>query len=134
MNSSTENSGVEAARARWLEASHAASKLTAELFQPGDGYGDPDARASDDHRLESARLDSERLFREYHDLDRREMELKMLELQRSQRLATWASFAAVSGKAIIPRGGNRKIPTHHWKGASDGHGEATDDGAGSGPN
>ena len=40
----------------------------------------------------------------------------------------------VSGKAIIPRGGNRKIPTHHWKGASDGHGEATDDGAGSGPN
>ncbi|MCF6157728.1 MAG: hypothetical protein E3K32_03955 [wastewater metagenome] len=103
MNRSTENSGVEAARARWLEASHAASKLAAELFQPGSGYGDPDARASDEHRLESARLDAERLFREYHDLDRREMELKMLELQRSQRLATWASFAvaAVVGLATV---------------------------------
>ena len=91
-----ENSGVEAARARWLEASQAASKLAAELFQPGSGYGDPNARAADEHRLESVRLDAERLFREYHDLDRRDIELKMLELQRSQRLATWASFAVAT--------------------------------------
>ncbi|MBX3178323.1 MAG: hypothetical protein KF886_13260, partial [Candidatus Hydrogenedentes bacterium] len=76
-----------------------ASNLASELFQLGSGYGDPDARAQDELRLESARLDAERLFREYHDLDRREMELKMLDLQRSQRLATWASFsvAAVVG-------------------------------------
>jgi hypothetical protein len=94
---------VEAARAKWLAASEAASKLAAELFQPGSGYGDPDARAADEHRLQSARLDAERLFREYHDLDRREMELKMLDLQRSQRLATWASFAvaAVVGLATV---------------------------------
>ena len=97
------SSGVEAARARWMRASEAASKLAAELFQPGSGYGDPDARAADEHRLQSARLDAERLFREYHDLDRRDMELKMLELQRSQRLATWASFAvaAVVGLATV---------------------------------
>lgn len=103
MSRTTESSGVKAARARWLDASQAASKLALELFQPGSGYGDPDARAADEHRLESARLDAERLFREYHDLDRREMELKMLELQRSQRLATWASFAvaAVVGLATV---------------------------------
>ncbi|MGH8584600.1 MAG: hypothetical protein ACREWG_17910 [Gammaproteobacteria bacterium] len=97
------NNGVEEARARWLSASDRASKLAAELFQPGSGYGDPEARAADEHRLQSARHDAERSFREYHDLDRREMELKMLELQRSQRLATWASFAvaAVVGLATV---------------------------------
>lgn len=96
-------SSVDSARARWLQASQAASMLAADLFQPGSGYGDPDARSADQHRLESARLDAERLFREYHDLDRRQMELKMFELQRSQRLATWASFAvaAVVGFATV---------------------------------
>jgi len=87
---------VEAARARWLEASEAASKLAAELFQPGSRYGDPNARAADEHRLQSARLEADRFFREYHDLDRGDMELKMLDLQRSQRLATWASFAVAA--------------------------------------
>ncbi len=94
---------VEQARSRWLEASERASQLAADLFQPGSSYGDPDARAADEHRLQSAKHDAERLFREYHDLDRREMEFKLLDLQRSQRLATWASFAvaAVVGLATI---------------------------------
>lgn len=94
---------VEAARARWMETSASASKLAAELFQPGSGYGGPGARAADEHRLQSTRLEAERFFREYHDLDRRDMELKMLDLQRAQRLATWASFAvaAVVGPATV---------------------------------
>ncbi len=97
------NSDVEAVRARWLSASESASRLAAELFQLGSGYGDPEARAADEHHLQSARHDAERFFREYHDLDRRDIELKMLELQRSQRLATWASFtvAAVVGVATV---------------------------------
>lgn len=103
MSGTIENAGVEAARGRWLEASRVATQLANELFQPSCGYGDPDARAADEHRLESARLNAERCFREYHDLDRREMELRMLELQRSQRLATWASFAvaAIVGIATV---------------------------------
>jgi hypothetical protein len=94
---------VEAARARWLAASDRAAQLAGELFQPGSGYGDPNARAADEHCLQSARHDAERFFQEYHDLDRRDIEVKMLELQRSQRLATWASFAvaAVVGVATI---------------------------------
>ena len=94
---------VEAARARWLSASDCASQLAAKLFQPGSGYGAPEARAADEHCRQSAKHDAERLFREYHDLDRRDMELKMLDLQRSQRLATWASFAvaAVVGAATV---------------------------------
>lgn len=97
------NNDVEAARARWLSASECASQLAAELFQPGAGYGDPGARAADEHRLHSVRHDADRFFREYQDLDRRDMEIKMLELQRSQRLATWASFAvaAVVGVATV---------------------------------
>lgn len=97
------NSDVDAARARWLSASESASQLAAELFQPGSGYGDPEARVADEHRLQSARHDAERFFQEYHDLDKRDIELKMLELQRSQRLATWASFAvaAVVGAATV---------------------------------
>lgn len=98
-----ENDDVQAARGRWLSASESASRLAAELFQPGSGYGDPEARAADEQRLQAARHDSERFFQEYHDLDRRNIELKMLELQRSQRLATWASFtvAAVVGLATV---------------------------------
>lgn len=98
-----EGSATEAARARWLESSQAASNLAEGLFHPGDGYGDPDARAADQHLLDSARLEAERLFREYHDLDRREIDRRMLELQRSQRLATWASFAvaALVGLATV---------------------------------
>ena len=94
---------VEAAREKWLAASEQASQLASELFQPGSGYGDPDARATDEHRLQNAMHNADRLFQEYHDLDKRDMELKMLELQRSQRLGTWASFAvaAVVGVATI---------------------------------
>jgi hypothetical protein len=94
---------VSTARDRWLSASERASQLVSELFQPGSGYGDPEARAADEHRLQSARLDAERLFREYFDLNRRDTELKMFELQRSQRMAAWASFAvaAVVGLATI---------------------------------
>jgi hypothetical protein len=97
------NNDVETARARWLSASECASQLAAELFQAGSCYGDPDARTVDEHRLQSARHDAERFFREYHNLDRRKMELKLLELQRSQSLATWASFAvaAVVGMATV---------------------------------
>lgn len=97
------NNDVEAARAKWLSASERASQLSAELFQPGSGYGDPEARTADEHHLQSARHDVERFFREYHDLDRRDIELKMLQLQRSQRLATWVSFtvAAVVGVATV---------------------------------
>jgi hypothetical protein len=83
------NCNVGAARDRWLKASERASQLATELFQPGSGYGDPDARVANEHRLQSARHDAERLFREYHDIDRRDMEIKLLELQRSQRIATW---------------------------------------------
>jgi hypothetical protein len=82
------NNDVETARARWLSASERASQLADELFQPGSGYGDPEARTADEHRLQSIRHEAERFFREYHDLYKRDMELKLLELQRSQRLAT----------------------------------------------
>jgi len=98
-----EGASVAEARARWLAASEDASRVAGELFQPGSGYGCPDAKEADIHRLESARAEAERLFREYHDLDRQKIELEMLELQRSQRLATWASFsvAAVVGCATV---------------------------------
>lgn len=94
---------VDDAYSRWLRASKDASDLAAELFQPGSGYGDPDARFADMHRLESARLKAEKMFREYNELYRRHIETEMLKLQRSQRLATWASFAvaAVVGIAAV---------------------------------
>ena len=94
---------VEGSRMRWLAASELASKMAAEMFQLGSGYGDPDARANDEQRLLSARHETERLFREYRDLERQDVESKLLRLQRSQTLATWASFAvaAVVGLATI---------------------------------
>ena len=94
---------IEEARAGWLEANQVVQKLSSELFQPGSGYGDPDARTADQHRLESARQEAERCFQEYHDLDRKSLQNEMLILQRSQQLATWASFAvaAVVGLATV---------------------------------
>jgi hypothetical protein len=94
---------VDEARGKWVSTSEAASKLAAELFQPGSGYGDPDARMQDEHRLQTVRHEAERLFREYHDLSRQETDQKIYELQKSQQLATWASFsvAAVVGAATI---------------------------------
>ncbi|OWK42001.1 hypothetical protein FRUB_04079 [Fimbriiglobus ruber] len=57
----------------------------------------------EEHRLETARRDAERLFQEYQDLDRRYTQQQLLRLQRSQALATWASFsvAAAVGVATI---------------------------------
>lgn len=99
----SEDDSIAIARSRWLSAGDHASKLAAELFQPGSGYGDPDARLADEHSLQSAKEEADRLFREYNDLEKRRIESKMLELQRSQRLATWASFAvaAVVGVATV---------------------------------
>ncbi|WP_261232314.1 hypothetical protein [Serratia entomophila] len=94
---------VDAARSRWLTANEIASQLAKELYQPGSGYDDPSARLQDEHRLQTARYEAERLFHEYNDLSRQETEQKMLGLQRSQQLATWASFAvaAMVGIATI---------------------------------
>ncbi len=94
---------VDKARDRWEVANEEALKLSAMLFQPGSGYGDPDARKDDEQRLISARHEAEVRYREFQDLDRRNLDLKMLALQRSQRSATWASFAValVVGVATI---------------------------------
>ena len=37
----SEADSIAAARSRWLVSSEQASKLSADLFQPGNGYGDP---------------------------------------------------------------------------------------------
>ena len=97
------NGTIDEARSEWLKARERAAELANKLFQPDSGYGDPEARASDEHLLQSARHDAENLYREYNDIERRKIELKMLDLQRSQRLATWASFvvAAAVGLATI---------------------------------
>lgn len=94
---------VQQARKNWHEASEQAASLALELFQPGSGYGDHEARIQDEHRLNSARFEADRLFRHYDALDRQLAGNKMLALQSSQRLATWASFAialAVGGATI----------------------------------
>lgn len=85
---------------RWLAASERASKLSSELFQPGSGYGDPDARDADIHRLQSAKDEAERLFREYQDLEKSRIDDELIRLQRSQHLATWASFAVAAAVGI----------------------------------
>jgi hypothetical protein len=61
---------VAEAKERWQAASIEASKLASTLFQPGSGYGDPDARVADEHKLQTAKEEAERLYREFNDLDR----------------------------------------------------------------
>ncbi len=68
---SKKNDAVAETRSRWLAASENASHLATELFQPGSGYGDQDARRADEHRLQTAKDEAERLFREYYDIDKR---------------------------------------------------------------
>lgn len=99
----TKRSAVSEAKQRWHDASIKASKLAATLFQPGSGYGDPDAQLNDEHKLQTAKEEAERLYREYNDLDRSLIDEEMISLQRSQKYATWASFvvAAAVGIATI---------------------------------
>ena len=94
---------VAQAKERWQTASEKASKLASGLFQPGSGYGDLEARLADEHKLQTAKEEAERLYREYNDLDRSLIDEEMLALQRSQKRATWASFvvAAAVGIATI---------------------------------
>jgi len=98
-----EGDDVESARSRWLLAREQASKLAAEFFQPGSGYGDPEARCADEHRLQTAREERELLFREYYELDRQQIESNMRKLQRSQTVAAWVSIgvAAVIGVVAL---------------------------------
>lgn len=86
-------SEVKKARERWHEANKSASEMAGKLFQLGSGYGAPEARAADEHQLQTLRDEAERLFKEYCDLDRRLIDHRMVEIQESQRKATWASFA-----------------------------------------
>ncbi len=94
---------VDQARNRWIAASDQASAIAAVLFTPGSGYGCPEAEMQDMHRLETARNEAERMFREYKDLESQHTQRQMFQLQRSQQLATWASFsvAAVVGVAML---------------------------------
>lgn len=96
-------SEVDEAHARWRSASASASKLGAELFAPGSGYGDPDALMADQHRVQAAKDEAERLFQDYDALSRRFSDERMLALHRSQHRATWASFtvALVVGVATV---------------------------------
>jgi hypothetical protein len=97
-----EHDEVDDARQRWRRASSHAADLAASHFGPGTGYS-PDARDEAEREIREARLEADRLFAEYDDLDRRSLQRTMLELQRSQHRATWASFAvaAVVGTATV---------------------------------
>ena len=92
MEETSINKEVESARTRWLHASEKASKLALEMYEPGSGYGDPHAEKADNYRVEAVRADAQRLMQEYHDIDRRLMDEKINKLQKSQTIATWASF------------------------------------------
>lgn len=91
---------VDEARARWIAASRRASELSAELFQPGSGYGHPDALAADQHKLQSFKDEADRLFQDYEALARRLNDEKTYSLQRSQTLSSWASFSVAFVVAI----------------------------------
>ena len=84
---------VQQARKEYHDSYERAASMALELCQPGDGYGNPEARLQDEHKLNSARFEADRLFRHYEALDRQLTGNKMLALQSSQKLATWASFA-----------------------------------------
>lgn len=84
------------ARRRWIEAREIALKLSEDMFSVGSGFGDPDAREAARHQVETATREIEWRHQELLDLERRDLEARMLRLQRSQTLATWASFAVAA--------------------------------------
>jgi hypothetical protein len=86
------SNAISDTRAKWLEATKHASSLAREMFQEGCGYGDPDARRADEYKLQLAKDEAERLFREYHNCSQDYLQSEMLRLQNSQHIATWSSF------------------------------------------
>ena len=51
-----QRSAVAEAKVRWQAASTEVSKLASILFQPGSGYGDPDARLADEYKLQLPKM------------------------------------------------------------------------------
>ncbi len=93
----------KAARDAWTAAQQAAIQERRTIFGEGTGFGDPDAKEAALQRLAAAETEAQMCRSEYEDLQRVGMEKEMLQLQRSQRLATWASFAvaAAVGATVI---------------------------------
>lgn len=95
---------AEQARNDWMKAVEQAGEIGSELFQPGSGYGDPEAKEQDLHRLNEARLHADRMYKVYLDIDRAASEAQAKRMQKSQRLLAIASFvlsAVVGASAII---------------------------------
>lgn len=80
---------IEQARIRWTAACEKASALVQVKIDAG--------RATN---LELARIEADHLFLEYLDIERRRTQEEMLQLQRSQQLATWASFAVAAAVGV----------------------------------
>jgi len=76
---------------RWLAAEEEVEQLLKQ-FLPGSGFGHPAAESGARTSLESAHRLAERSRATYNEAVRRGSEVTMLKLQKSQHLATWASF------------------------------------------
>jgi len=87
---------LDVAREKWFLAKESAVKFAASIHQTGSGYGDPEARLNDDHQLQTLRYEAERLFIEYQEICSQETNKKLIKLQKSQSIATWASFAVAA--------------------------------------
>lgn len=82
---SNDTGDVGVARSRWLIALANASKLSGEMYAPGTGYGDPDALAAAQHRLQEAKDEAQRLFCDWQDQ-------RVAKLQRSQTVTAWTAI------------------------------------------
>ena len=60
MNNKSMAKSVEEARLKWLATSSKASELALEMYQPGSGYGDPQAEAGDKYRVEVAKSEADK--------------------------------------------------------------------------
>ncbi len=71
------------AEREWLNARAVLSEIQDQIFSNGSGYGDPAARQADMHRLDCARQDEERTFRNYQHQQTLSHERQLLNMQRA---------------------------------------------------
>lgn len=91
----------EQAKNRWEAAQQRLAQVDGERLQPGDGYGDGGmSQIAWEQGFRTASNEEQRLYREYQHIGRRRIDDEMLALQRSQKLATWASFAVAAAVGL----------------------------------
>lgn len=94
---------IQDAREKWLNAKRVSNEKSLLLFNEGSGILDPIAINQAEQEVHNYRLLVTDAYEYLKDLEKKEMDCKILKLQKSQTCSTWVStiFGIIVGLSTI---------------------------------